>query len=45
MFTISVQVTDRDGKVIFTGLKHGATVRLAIEELVELLRYAWKAFG
>lgn len=45
MFTISVQVTDRDGKVILTGLKHGATVRLALEEMAKLLRYAWKAFG
>ena len=45
MFTISVQVTDRDGRVIFTGLNHGATVKLAIEDMVELLRYAWKAFG
>lgn len=42
MFTLSFQVTDQDGKVIFTGLKHGATVRLAIVEAVDALRLAWR---
>lgn len=42
MFTLSFQVTDQDGKVIFTGLRHGATIRLTIVEAVDALRLAWR---
>lgn len=44
MFTLSFQVTDKDGKLIFMGVKHGATIRLTIEDTVDALRVAWKAW-